>query len=133
METTATPLPNDLLKQIVRHQFYSKVDWPRCAAMDGDDVLQRELGAVIEYLIAEHAEVLPPSDRTELADSLISDTLRFGCEAMTCYQSAVADKRSWMTKIASWLLASAQNPAKAPTQVENVKGDSHPTAETQRA
>ncbi len=69
---------------MVRHRFYSWVDWTKCSAME-KEVLEPELVAVIEACIDEFAPEFPESKRTELAKDVIAEIRQHGCTSMLEY------------------------------------------------
>ena len=98
----------NLSATLVRHQFYTKIDWELCEEHP-KSLVEREFRAVIRKLISGDAPELSKADKQELEESLISDALKYGPAIMAEYSRALNPPSSAWGKLISWLVSPLQS------------------------
>ena len=95
-------LPDQMMKTIVRHQFYSKIDWEKCAGLSVD-VLDRELGAVLEAIIGDGSIQLNVHEEVQLTKEILNEVREFGPEVVSEYNRCIADTRTISARITDYV------------------------------
>ena len=98
----------NLSATLVRHQFYTKIDWELCEEYP-ESLVEREFRAVTRKLISGDAPELSKADKQELEESLISDALKYGPAIMAEYSRALNPPSSAWGKLISWLVSPLQS------------------------
>ena len=73
-----------MLETLVRHQFYSCVDWSKCSKVKMD-VLEGEFVAVLEACIDSMASELEAKERQALINSVIDEVRTCDCHSKAEY------------------------------------------------
>ena len=97
------PIPENLLVTLIRHQFYTKVDWERIRAA-ADRLRDRELRAVITHLIAVDAPELPAEVKVRIEEELIAEVSQFGVERISVYLKRLNPPSTLWQSTSQWLL-----------------------------
>ena len=103
-----SPVCKNLHETLVRHQFYTKIDWEMwdatksCGSMS-EEKCESECRAVIQRLIAGDASELPESAKIELEESLIRDIRVLGPANLKSYSDALNPPMASWVRVLSWL------------------------------
>ena len=95
-------IPQHMYATLVRHQFYTKIDWEMCELMD-EQSLEREFRSVIGVLIDSDACELPAQAKLELEESIIRDVQVFGFAKMSEYSATLSPRTTFLCSAIDWI------------------------------
>jgi len=95
-------IPQHMYATLVRHQFYTKIDWEMCEWAD-EQSLEREFRAVIGVLIDSDACELPAQAKSELEESIIRDVQVFGVAKMAEYSATLSPRTTFFCSAIDWV------------------------------
>ena len=97
-------LPDDLLVTLVRHKFYSAIDYEKCEMLESQ-LIEKNFRVVVKHLCAHYAKELPESEKSRLEEELISEFREFGFESMSVYMKRLKPHLSIRQRAIEWLMA----------------------------
>ena len=97
-------VPQQLLETLVRHKFYSSVDWNRCAGGDLSH-LETEFRAILRAIVRSIASDLPDAAKKELEDQIIREVCveqHIDIRIYEAYRIRLYPKIPFMTRLSNY-------------------------------
>ena len=94
-------LPEAMLETLVRHRFYSSVDWNKCSAVKMI-VLESEFVAVLNACVDLFAPELSAAARTALLENVMDEVREYDCLAMSKYKERLNPPKTLRERVSSF-------------------------------